>query len=78
VSKKLTDKWGFIVPVPEIVIERWREIGTNGVALFVYLRYRTNRTLGGGIAASRRPSTISRLPGCSRDGAGSVSPPNMY
>ena len=42
-TSKLVDKWGYFTPVPEIVIESWRELGTDAVALFVYLRYRTNR-----------------------------------
>lgn len=43
---KLTDEIGHFTAMPEVVIERWGEIGTDAVALFLYLRYRTNRERG--------------------------------
>lgn len=43
---KLIDLIGFFTTVPESVIERIPEIGTDSFCLFVYLRYRTNRRRG--------------------------------
>jgi len=40
------DEWGFFVAVPELVIKAWTAIGTDAVAAFLYLRYRTNRERG--------------------------------
>jgi len=43
---KLTDEWGFFTPMPECVIERTAEIGSDAVFLFMYFRYRTNKERG--------------------------------
>ena len=43
---KLTDEWGFFTPMPEMIIKMWPTIGTNAVALFLYLRYRTHKNRG--------------------------------
>jgi len=40
------DEWGFFVAIPELVIKAWPAIGTDAVAVFLYLRYRTNRERG--------------------------------
>src|SRR3990170_987121 len=42
----LKDELGFFVTVPETLVERAAEIGTDALTLFVYLRYRTNRKRG--------------------------------
>jgi hypothetical protein len=42
----LKDEIGFFTAMPERVIEMWRTIGTYAVALFLYLRYRTNKNRG--------------------------------
>ncbi len=42
----IKDEIGFFVTVPEGLIERAKEIGTDALCLFVYLRYRTNRLRG--------------------------------
>ncbi len=42
----IKDEIGFFVTVPEGLIERAKEIGTDALCLFVYLRYRTNRKRG--------------------------------
>jgi hypothetical protein len=42
----LKDDLGFFVTVPETLVERAAEIGTDALTLFVYLRYRTNRKRG--------------------------------
>lgn len=39
---KLVDRIGQFTTVPNSVIELWPKIGIDGMALFVYLRYRTN------------------------------------
>lgn len=39
---KLIDKIGTFTTVPNIVIRLWPNIGVDGMALFLYLRYRTN------------------------------------
>jgi hypothetical protein len=43
---RLKDELGFFVTVPETLVERAAEIGTDALTLFVYLRYRTNRKRG--------------------------------
>jgi hypothetical protein len=42
----LTDQIGFFTAMPETIIKLWPQIGTDAVALFLYLRYRTNRERG--------------------------------
>lgn len=39
---KLSDKIGSFTTVPNSVIKLWPEVGIDGMALFLYLRYRTN------------------------------------
>lgn len=39
---KLSDRIGAFTTIPNSVIKLWPGIGVDGVALFVYLRYRTN------------------------------------
>lgn len=39
---KLTDRIGTFTAVPNSVIKLWPVIGVDGMALFLYLRYRTN------------------------------------
>ena len=43
---RLVDEIGHYTTIPESVIELWPEIGTDAVALFMYLRFRTNRERG--------------------------------
>jgi len=42
-GSRLIDEWGHFTAMPEIVIQRWAELGTDAIAMFLYLRYRTNR-----------------------------------
>ena len=39
---KLSDKIGSFTAFPNAVIKLWTKIGVDGIALFLYLRYRTN------------------------------------
>ena len=41
--ERLVDEWGFLTPIPELVIERMAELGVDAFAVFCYLRYRTNK-----------------------------------
>jgi len=41
--ERLVDEWGFLTPVPELVIEHMAQIGVDAFAVFSYLRYRTNK-----------------------------------
>jgi len=43
---KLTDEWGFFTPMPEVVIEAWPQLGTDAIAMFLYLRFKTNKKRG--------------------------------
>lgn len=43
---KLSDKIGQFATIPETVIAQWNEIGNEGMLVFIYLRYRTNRERG--------------------------------
>jgi hypothetical protein len=43
---RFTDEWGHFTQMPELVIERSAELGTDAVFLFMYLRYRTNKVRG--------------------------------
>lgn len=41
-QSKLVDRIGAFTTMPNSVIKLWPQIGTDGIALFLYLRYRTN------------------------------------
>jgi hypothetical protein len=43
---RFTDEWGHFTQMPELVIERAVDLGTDAVFLFMYLRYRTNKERG--------------------------------
>lgn len=45
-KSKLFDKIGQFTTIPNSVIELWPSIGVDGMALLVYLRYRTNSQTG--------------------------------
>lgn len=45
-KSKLLDKIGQFTTIPNSIIELWPAIGIDGMALFVYLRYRTNGQTG--------------------------------
>lgn len=45
-SSRLVDEWGNFTAMPDVVIEAWPSLGTDGVAMFLYLRYRTNHQKG--------------------------------
>jgi len=43
---KFTDEWGFFTQMPESIIKRTAELGSDAVFLFMYFRYRTNSKRG--------------------------------
>lgn len=45
-KSKLVDKIGQFTTIPNSVMALWPTIGTDAIALFVYLRYRTNSQTG--------------------------------
>lgn len=43
---KFTDEWGHFTQMPECVIERTAELGSDAIFLFMYFRFRTNKKRG--------------------------------
>jgi biotin operon repressor len=62
-ASKLYDEIGQFTAIPDSVIEMWPSIGVDAMALFVHLRYRTNKDSK---AAFPSYSTISQETGLTR------------
>jgi hypothetical protein len=45
-DNKLVEKWGYFIPFPEELKDMWTEIGTDGIALFLFLMSMVNRERG--------------------------------